>query len=316
MKSFVTGASGFIGRALLSRFAAEGWEVGGVDLAADPARGVVAGDIAEPGAWMDAAAGSDVFLHTAAVVSMRGDDPRAVWRVNALGTARALEAARRAGAARFVHLSSVTVFGFAFPDGVDEAYPCEPNGVPYVDTKIASEALVLRAHAAGEVDCTIIRPGDVYGPGSRPWTLLPLEELKRNRFILPARGRGIFSPVYIDDLVDGIVAAAQSPAASGGVFSLTDGTAVTTSEFFGHYAKLLHKRLPTLPTPIATRLASAASLAARGHTEVNASAALYLARSGTYSITRARQTFSYSPSISLPEGMSRTATWLRTERLV
>jgi nucleoside-diphosphate-sugar epimerase len=296
--------------------AGEGWQVGGVDLVADAARGVVAGDIAEPGTWMDAAAGADVVFHTAAVVSMRGDDPRAVWRVNALGTARALEAARRAGAGRFVHLSSVTVFGFAFPDGVDESYPCEPNGVPYVDTKIASEALVLRAHAAGEQSCTVIRPGDVYGPGSRPWTLLPLEEMKRNRFILPARGRGVFSPVYIDNLVDGILAAARSAAAAGGVFSLTDGVGVTTSEFFGHYAKLLHKRLPTLPTPVAVRLASAAALAARGKTEVNASSARYLARTGTYSITHARETFTYSPTIDLTEGMSRTATWLRAEGLV
>jgi nucleoside-diphosphate-sugar epimerase len=316
MKAFVTGASGFIGRALLARLAADGWDVGGVDLAADAARGVFAGDIAEPGAWQDAAAGADVVIHTAAVVSMRGDDPRAVWRVNALGTARALEAACRAGAARFVHLSSVTVFGFAFPDGVDESYPCEPNGVPYVDTKIASEALVLRAHAAGEIDCTVIRPGDVYGPGSRPWTLLPLEELRRNRFILPARGRGIFSPVYIDNLVDGIVAAAQSPAAAGGVFTLTDGTGVTTSEFFGHYAKLSHKRLPTLPTGAATRLAAVASLAARGRTEVNPSAARYLARTGTYSIARARASFGYAPSVTLADGMARTAAWLRAQRLV
>jgi nucleoside-diphosphate-sugar epimerase len=316
MKVFVTGASGFIGRALLSRFAADGWDVGGVDLAADPARGVVAGDIAEPGDWQAAAAGSDVVIHTAAVVSMRGDDPRAVWRVNALGTARALEAARRAGASRFVHLSSVTVFGFAFPDGVDESYPCEPNGVPYVDTKIASEALVLRAHAANEVDCTVIRPGDVYGPGSRPWTLLPLEELRRNRFILPARGRGIFSPVYVDDLVDGIVAAATSAAAGGGVFTLTDGSRVTTGDFFGHYARLLDKRLPTLPTAAAVLLASVASAAARGRTEINASAARYLARSGTYSITRARQTFSYAPSVTLADGMERTATWLRANDLI
>lgn len=308
MKAFITGARGFIGQALSARLLADGWEVAGVDLAE--------GDIAQPGPWQDAAAGADVVIHTAAVVSMRGDDPRAVWRVNALGTANALEAARRAGASRFVHLSSVTVFGFRFPDGVDESYPCEPNGVPYVDTKIASEALVLRAHAAGEIDCTVIRPGDVYGPGSRPWTLLPLEELKRNRFILPARGRGIFSPVYIDNLVDGILAAAQSEAAAGGVFTLTDGTGVTTSEFFGHYARLLNKPLRTLPTRPAVLLASLAGTAARGHTEINASSARYLTRTGTYSISRARQTFSYTPSITLAEGMSRTAAWLRGERLV
>jgi nucleoside-diphosphate-sugar epimerase len=309
MKVLITGARGFIGAALSARMAADGWDVVGIDV-------VDGHDIARSGPWQDVAAGCDLVIHTAAVVSMRGDDPRAVWRVNALGTANVLEAARRAGTARFVHLSSVTVFGFAFPDGVDESYPCEPNGVPYVDTKIASEALVLRAHAAGETACTVIRPGDVYGPGSRPWTLLPLEELERNRFILPARGRGIFSPVYIDNLVDGIVAAATADAAAGGVFTLSDGTGVTTHEFFDNYARLLHKRLRSVPTPLAVRLASAASLAARGRTEVNAASARYLARTGTYSIARAHETFGYAPAIDLAEGMERTAAWLRAERLV
>src|SRR3954471_21759748 len=202
---FITGAHGFIGAALARRLAQGGAEVRGVDVRASADGAVVAGDIGTPGAWQDHADGCDVVLHTAAVVSMRGTDPGAVWRVNALGTRHVLDAAARGGAARVVHLSSVTVFGNDFPDGVDEAYPTRPNGVPYVDTKVAAEALVLRAHAAGELPCTIVRPGDVYGPRSRPWTLLPVEEIRRRRFVLPARGRGIFSPIFVDDLVDGIV---------------------------------------------------------------------------------------------------------------
>ncbi len=142
---FITGASGFIGAALAERFAALGAAVRGVDVRADPARAIVAGDIAEPDDWQDHAAGCDLVIHTAAIVSMRGGDPGgggAVWRTNALGTRHVLDAACRAGAARVVHLSSVTVFGFAFPDGVDESYPTRPNGVAYVDTKVAAEALV------------------------------------------------------------------------------------------------------------------------------------------------------------------------------
>jgi nucleoside-diphosphate-sugar epimerase len=315
---FITGASGFIGAALAERFAALGTEVCGVDVRADPSRSVVAGDIAQPGHWQAHAAGCDLVIHTAAIVSMRGSDPGAVWQTNALGTRHVLDAARRAGAARVVHLSSVTVFGFAFPDGVDESYPTQPNGVPYVDTKIASEALVLRAHAAGETAATIVRPGDVYGPRSRPWTVLPVEELARRRFLLPARGRGIFSPVYIDNLVDGIVAA-SGPAGAGGVFTLTDGVGVTTREFFGYYARLLGRRLPVLPTGAAVVLASAAALGARAagqETEVNGAAARYLARTGTYAIDRARATLGYSPQVGLAEGMDRTAAWLRTEGLV
>jgi nucleoside-diphosphate-sugar epimerase len=314
---FITGASGFIGAALADRFAALGAQVRGVDVRADPERSIVAGDIAAPGGWQAHAEGCDLIVHTAAIVSMRGSDPGAVWQTNALGTRHVLDAARRAGAARVVHLSSVTVFGFAFPDGVDESYPTQPNGVPYIDTKIASEALVLRAHSAGEVACTIVRPGDVYGPRSRPWTVLPVQELARRRFILPALGRGIFSPVYIDNLVDGIVGA-SGPEGAGGVFTLTDGAGVTTREFFGHYARLLGRRLPVLPTGAAAALASAAALGARvagQETEVNGAAARYLARTGTYAIDRARETLGYDPQVSLAEGMERTAAWLRAEGL-
>ena len=127
------------------------------------------------------------------------------------GTRLALDAARDAGARRFVHLSSVVTFGLDFPDGVDERWPVRPTGVAYVDTKIAAEQVVLQAHAAGEIEVTVSGPGDVYGPGSRPWTVMPVELLKARRFALPARGRGIHSPVYVDDLVDGIVAAAAQP---------------------------------------------------------------------------------------------------------
>jgi nucleoside-diphosphate-sugar epimerase len=247
---------------------------------------------------------------------MRGTDPREVWRVNALGTRNVLDAAIGGGAGRVVHLSSVTVFGFAFPDGVDESYPTEPNGVPYVDTKIASEALVLRAHGAGEMASVVVRPGDVYGPGSRPWTLLPVEEIKRRRFVLPARGRGIFSPVFIDNLVDGIVLAATRPDGAGGVFTLSDGVGVTTAEFFGHYARMLGRRLPTLPTGPSRALAAVAERGARlarAETEVNASAAQYLARTGTYSIDTARRVLGYAPAVSLQDGMARTEAWLRAE---
>lgn len=311
----VTGASGFIGRALADGLRERGAEVRGVDLRADPERGVVAGDVTLPGPWQDRARGCDVVVHTAAIVSMRRG-LNAFWRANVLGTRHALDAAARAGARRFVHLSSVTVFGFGFPDGVDERHPLRPNGVPYVDTKIASEQAVLQAHAAGEVECAIVRPGDVYGPGSRPWTVLPVEALLARRLVLPAMGRGIFSQVYVDDLVEGIVLAAERPEAAGHAFTLTDGAAVETREFFGHYARMLgRRRVPALPTGPAVALAGIAGLVDRGG-EVNAAAARYLARRGTYSIARARSLLGYRPAIALAEGMERTGAWLRAEGIL
>src|SRR5436305_12056051 len=123
MRVFITGAAGFIGQALYDRYAADGHEVLGCDLVADPRRGVVAGDVAEPGPWQNHAAGCELVIHTAADVSLRLERRERMWRSNVLGTANTLAAAERGGAKRFVHFSSVTVFGFEFPDGVDERHP-------------------------------------------------------------------------------------------------------------------------------------------------------------------------------------------------
>jgi nucleoside-diphosphate-sugar epimerase len=309
---FLTGALGFIGRAIADRYAGEGWEVRGVDLTAAPERGVVAGDVTEPGAWQDHAAGCEVVIHLAARLSMGGTHDE-FWPINVAATRHALDAAVRGGARRFVHTSSIAAFGNSFPDGVGESHPVRPCGIPYIDTKIASEQVALAAHAAGEIPCTIVRPGDVYGPRSRPWVVLPLETIRARQFLLPARGRGIFSPVYVDNLVDGYVLAASHPAAEGQIFTITDGAGIECREFFAHHHRWLGVKGPrTLPTGAAIALAAAGDRALRlagRTTEVNAGAARYLARTGTYSIEKARTELGYRPVVGLDEGLERSRAW-------
>jgi len=216
-----------------------------------------------------------------------------------------------------VQISSVVAFSFTFPDGVDEQYPVRCNGSPYVDTKVTSEQVVLQAHAAGEMSCTVIRPGDVYGPRSRPWTLIPVELIRSRRFAVPRRG--IFSPVYIDNLVDGILLAATQEDGAGRVFTITDGAAVPNQEFFGHYARMLGVRLRTLPAPVlrgAAALTWGAARTTRRQTDFNPASVAYLSRTGTYSIARARQLLGYVPAVGLEEGMARTETWLRQQGLI
>jgi nucleoside-diphosphate-sugar epimerase len=315
VKVFITGANGFIGRALAERYRTEfGAEVRGMDLTADPAAGVVAGDVREAGAWQEHAAGCDLVLHTAAVVSMRLERADDVWRCNVLGTRNALEAAERGGAQRFVHFSSVTVFGFDFPDGVDERYPVHPNGVPYVDTKVAAEQVVLQAHAEGRIPVTVVRPGDVYGPGSRAWAVLPVELIRARRFSLPDGGRGIFSPVYVDNLVDGVAAAAGAPEAAGQVLTLTDGVGITNAEYFGRLAGLIGRKLVTMPTPVALAVASGVRQALRfapGDNDINAASLRYMLRRGTYSNAKARELLGWQPRVGIQDGLDRTCAWLR-----
>lgn len=318
--ALITGAAGFIGARLSERLRNEGKTVRGIDRATNLQKGIAASDIGEPGPWQSAAEDCEVVIHTAAIVS-NAASYEVAWRTNVLGTRHVLDAAIAAGARRFVHFSSVRAFGDRdFPDGVDESYPVRPDGHTYVDTKIASEQVVLQAHAAGEIECTVIRPGDVYGPGSRPWTVLPVEAIRSNRFFLPAMGRGIFSPVYVDNLLDGVLLAADSEKASGQVFTISDGIGITCREFFGNYSRMLGKPPPrSVPTAVAMALAAlpeAAAWIGGTETELRRSSVLYMARPGTYSIEKARSVLGYAPTVDLEEGMRRTETWLRERGLL
>ncbi|MGI9603906.1 MAG: NAD-dependent epimerase/dehydratase family protein [Acidimicrobiales bacterium] len=307
MKVFITGAAGFIGGTLAGRYRDAGHQVAGVDQAADPDAGIVAGDVRAAGDWQDAAAGADVVINTAALVNNTSpwDD---CWDVNVMGTRRAVDAAVAGGAGRVVHFSSVRAFSdLGFPDGVDEQHPVRTDGHRYVDTKIASEQVALQAHAGGEVEVTVIRPGDVYGPGSMPWTVWPLMGLQAGGFAVPAEG-GIFSPVYVENLVDAVVAAAATPGAAGQVITITDGIAIENAEFFGHYAQMLGVELPELPDDELRALLEAAG--------VGAETADYFRRQGTYSNTKARRLLDWEPQVDLAEGMRRTEQWARADGLI
>ena len=313
---FITGASGFIGRTLFDRYRADGHQVTGCDLVADDGRGIVHGDVAVEGPWQDHMAGCELVIHTAASVSLKMEGAEHTWRSNVLGTAHALAGAERAGAARFVHFSSVTVFGLEFPDGVDERYPVRSTFIPYPDSKIASEQVVLQAHVEGRVPCTIVRPGDVYGPRSRAWAIIPAELIKARRFTLPGGGRGIHSPVYVDNLVDGVVLAAGSPEAVEEIFTLSDGIGVPYKDFFAPYAEAVGRRLITLPTPVALGSAAVIQRLARlapGDNEINPGSARYLLRRGTYSNAKARRVLGWEPKVGVDEGLERTVAWLRAE---
>lgn len=310
MRVFITGANGFIGKALGAWYRERGDEVRGMDLVPGP--DVVAGDVAVAGPWQDAAAGADVVIHTAAVVSLRLERPDEVWAANVLGTAHAIAAAERAGASRFVHFSSVTTFGFDFPDGVDERYPVRPTGVPYPDTKIASEQVVLQAHLEGRVGAVIVRPGDVYGPGSRAWAVLPVEAMKARKFLVP-RG-GIFSPVHVDDLVRGVAAAAAHDDAAGQVFTLSNGVGLPNEGFFAPYAEALGTTVRTAPLPLLKAITAVVARAERlrpGDNDVNPRSAEYLARRGTYSNAKARRVLGWEPRVAVADGLRGTVDWLR-----
>lgn len=317
---FITGASGFIGRALARYYRELGADVCGIDFKADPEWGVVAGDLARTEDWCEQLQGVDLVIHTAAVVSNTATMDLA-WRVNVKGTVDLLNACVDAGVKRFLQLSSVAAYGFDCPQEVSEDQPLRPMGNTYVDTKIASEHAVLACHAGGRMDCTIVRPTDVYGPGSRPWVVLPLEMIGKGRFVLPAQGQGMFSPVYVDDLVAGIALAAGREEGRGQIYNIGGGAPVSCEEFFGYHARMLNagKTLRKIGTGTAIVMAETARHLARltgTQTELGRGTIDMLSRSAGYSIDKARSQLGYEPEVDLEEGMRRTREWASHEGLL
>ncbi|MGY3894580.1 NAD-dependent epimerase/dehydratase family protein [Aeromonas enterica] len=313
---FVTGANGFIGRGLMDRYQALGVETRGMDLHADPARNVVAGDLTQPQNWASHAQGCELFINTAAVVSLAA--PWQLYReVSVHGVGNALDVAIAGGAKRFLHYSSVAAMGWDFPDQADEK-ACVMIGPDYRYgvAKGASEHVVLAAHAAGEIDCTIIRPGDVYGPGSRAWISEPYKMAKAGTLVLPAHGNGVFSPVYVDDLLDGTLLAAGLPQGCGQIFILSGGAPITCREFFTHHwhwagRSGAPRALPTALALLLTRLIWGANRLLQRHDEACPDAIHMLARRGDYSIEKAKNLLGYQPKMSLEEGLRRSEDWLR-----
>jgi len=304
----ITGGGGFIGTALARRLRADGHEVRGIDVTeagatayAEIGADLVLGDICDPEAMSTFCQALDVVIHTAAVVAESGDWD-AFEQINVEGARTVAEAAKAAGTRTFVHFSSVMVYGFDFPDGVTEDGPFDGAGNPYCTTKIASEAVVLALHDPGTFDVLIIRPGDVYGPGSVPWTIRPVDLMRQGLWAHLDGGAPIQNHVYIDNLVDGVllVIAAGTPGES---YAITDDRRTTTGEFFGRYADMLGIEIPSL---------AAVDALAMG---LDPEAVKYMTRGGTYSCEKVKA-LGYTPTIDLDTGMARTRSWLeRSGRL-
>jgi nucleoside-diphosphate-sugar epimerase len=318
-KVFITGANGFIGRAFANYLKKSGIESCGIDFVANPEADVIAADLFAVDKWRSLLEECDAVLHTAAVVSNALSEEE-TWRVNVLGTRMVLDAvseSKRTG--RFVHLSSVAALGYEHEGRMDEFMPLRACGQPYRDTKIASEHLVLNYHTSGKVDACIIRPADVYGPGSRPWVVLPIEEMKKKKFIVPAEG--MFGPVYVDDLIQGIYLALTKPAAAGQIFQLSGFGEVSNLEYFGHLANMVGlKRVPSLSSKLAivgtTVFEKAVHLAGKT-TEVNPLTMIMLSRpSADYSHAKAKRLLGYKPTVTLNKGMRRCETWLRGQGMI
>lgn len=321
----VTGATGFIGGRLAQRLAEEeGAVVTGTGRSLDKVpflkeAGVMlkAANLQDEAALREAVNGQEIVFHAAAWLGggRLAEDWAKAFALNVHATETLIRLAKAAHVSRFILVSSITVYGIHHTGEIDESTPLDlEQDDLYGRTKAQGE---LRAQEIAQelgLDLVIVRPGLVYGPRSKSWTIGMVKLVQDRTPVIFGKGSGHAFPVFIDNLVDGLLLTAVQPAAVGQAFNFCD-TVITWREFFEDIGRMCGKKPRRMPLWVAHILALANRLFKLG-LPLNKSRLAYLTQKANISSQKATDTLGYQIRCSLADGRQATEDWLRAEGLI
>ena len=249
----VTGAAGFMGSSLVRRLLADGFMVRAIDR--KPYEGpshdrldaqVV--DIRDQDALRSVLTGVDTIFHLASMHLEVHADTEAFRATNVTAVGEFVRLAADAGVRRFLHTSSVGVFGHVAHAPAAEDAPKNPQ-TDYETSKLAGEEIALKTAAEVGIDLIVIRPAWVYGPGC-PRTGKLLKSLRKRQFFFVGKGANLRHPIFIDDMNDGYIAAANAPSAySGRVYIMAGPRWLTLQEMVQTFVTVGHTPKPIIKMP-------------------------------------------------------------------
>ncbi|NMB74533.1 MAG: NAD-dependent epimerase/dehydratase family protein [Myxococcales bacterium] len=324
----VTGANGFIGSELCRVLRAHGCAVRGLALPGTPVEAlhelgveVFFGDVCDPASLAEPCSGARTVFHLAALARDWGRF-HDFMRINAEGTGNMLEAARRGGARRFVHMSSLAVHRFrGYRDG-DESVPADNVAFGYCASKVKAEALVRAAHSQQGMHTTIIRPGAIiHGPGDTTSFIHLAPAIEAGGLPLVDGGRPLTCFSFSRNLAEGMLLAAASPAGAGETFVLADEVRLTIREHLEAIARELG--VPGHFRSVPAWLARAAAwvvdgvfrlAGAREAPPIHRYRVGLVARDFRFHSAKARSLLGYAPCVPYDEAIRRTVAWYREWR--
>ncbi|GAK60660.1 NAD-dependent epimerase/dehydratase [Candidatus Vecturithrix granuli] len=308
-KIFITGGAGFIANTLIryyieknsicvyDNFHRDALTTSG--LLEHPNLQVITGDVLDEAYLTDSMQNSDIVIHAAAIAGIDTvvQNPVHTMRVNILGTAYALEAARKHRVKKFLDFSTSEVFGsMAFRSAESDQTVAGSAGEArwtYAVSKLAGEHLAYAYYWQYGLPTVTIRPFNVYGPGQIGEGAMQIfikKALKNETIHIYGDGNQIRAWCYVDDFVDGIVRCIENPQAIGESFNIGNTRAVIT--ILGLAESILRvlksdSRIvfePPLSADIAIRIPS---------------------------VDKAHSILGFKAKVDLEEGIRRTAEWMQ-----
>lgn len=313
----VTGANGFVGRALCAEAVKRGMVVRGITRSSCilpfGVENVVVGNVDGETQWTPALVGCDVVIHLAARVHIMHDksrDPLSEFRrVNTQGTIRLAQCAVEAGVRRLVNVSSIGVNGPSTRDDheftdLDVPNPHNPYSVSKWEAEQALQSIALQ----GNIEVVTVRPPLIYGPGVGGNFLRLLGAVYRGIPLPLGLTRNFRDLLFVGNLADLLIVCAVHPAASGHTYLVSDGTAVSTHALLRGLSRALGVQSRLFPVPIFL-LQAVGNLT--GYTaEVERLLSSLRVDSG-----KVCRELGWYPPFALRDGLQATADWYRAERL-
>lgn len=311
MRCLVTGATGFIGGAILRGLQAAGHDVVAYVREGSDSRSLldverIVGDLADPNRLAAAAANCEVMVHAAGIADPNADRETLGW-AHVAGTENAINAAKKAGCRRMIHISCADVTLHDGPRSFwneDEA-PTRPIGA-LAETKLRAEELV-RVSGARDFRTIALRPALVWGPGDT--THLPgwQAEAANGGVRLVGGGKKLLATTYTGNIVQAVLRALEADVPSGSVYYVVDTELTVARDFFTDLCQSLGWKAPRKGGPQWW-----AMVLCRAHlSPLHPTEVIRRARTSAFDVSKSKTELGYEPVVTREQGLAELATWVR-----
>lgn len=318
----VTGATGFIGSHLVDELIRRRCQVRILVRNSFDSRhslkGVETslGDITDNASLISALKKIDVVFHLAAAINLSTESMERYREINVLGTENLFKAIKASDTRikRFVFCSSVGVFGPLDSLPANEETRCNPVNF-YELSKYEAEKSVRAIGAADHIPVSIIRPSWVYGPNDKR-TFKLFRAINKNRFLIIGDGKTLVHPVYVSDVVQGLIKCAFEENGENNTYIIAGDQSVSLNSLVETIEKALKKKVPKTHVPV-----SVVKMIANGFEKIygplhrippisNRRLDFFL-KNQAFDISKARRDIGYRPEVTLETGIQKTIAWYR-----